>query len=130
VSVGLELVGLQSLGLDAGASGAGSSDPVIVDVTATDTTAVVTYTGTATHYRLDGGASVAIGASPHTITSLTADTEYDLEITADEVTWTAVYPFGTDNSGSGGGGIPWGTGTVYALVGRGGLVGERRGLAA
>lgn len=130
MSIGLEPLGLQPLGLDAGDAGAGSSDPVIVDVTATDTTAVVTYTGTATHYRLDGGASVAIGASPHTITGLTTDAEYGVEITADEVTWTAVYPFGTDNSGDGGGGIPWGTGLIYSLVGRGGLVGERRGLVA
>lgn len=100
---GLGILGLQPLALDAEESSAGSSDPVIVDVTGADTSAVLTYTGIATYYRLNGGSSVAIGASPYSITGLTVDTEYTIEITADEITWTASYDFGTDNSATGGG---------------------------
>lgn len=100
---GLGILGLQPLALDAEEPSAGSSDPVIVDVTGSDTGAVLTYTGVATHYRLNGGSSVAVGASPYSITGLTVNTEYTIEITADEITWTAEYDFGTDNSATGGG---------------------------
>lgn len=103
--IGLGVLGLQPLALDAADSAEGSSDPVIIDVTGADTSAVLTYTGVATHYRLNSGSSVAIGASPYSITGLSVDTEYTIEITADEITWTVAYNFGTDNSATGGGAI-------------------------
>ena len=85
-------------------TGTGTS-PVVTNITAGDTTAVVTYAGTATHYRLNGGSSVAIGASPHTITGMTANTEYTIELTGDGSTWGASTAFGTDNSANGSGEI-------------------------
>lgn len=77
----------------------------IIDVTGGTTTAVVTYSGAASYYRLDGGSSIAMGASPATITGLTANTEYSIEISADGSTWADPVDFGTLNPGEGGGGL-------------------------
>ena len=75
----------------------------IIDVTGGTTTAVVTYSGAASFYRLDGGSSIALGASPATITGLTANTEYSIEISADGSTWADPVDFGTLNPADGGG---------------------------
>jgi acetyltransferase-like isoleucine patch superfamily enzyme len=75
----------------------------IIDVTGGSTTAVVTYSGAASFYRLDGGSPIALGASPATITGLTANTEYTIEISADGSTWTDPVDFGTLNPADGGG---------------------------
>lgn len=91
--------------------GATAVSAVIVSITATDTTAEVAYSGTASHYRLDGGSAVSLGASPYTITGLTANTEYTLEI-GDGSTWYDSATFGTDNPGEGGGGPAVITGTL------------------
>lgn len=92
----------------AGATGA-SSGPVITSITAGDTSIVVAWTGTATHYRIDGGTAAAMpdGISPDTITGLTANTEYTIELSGDDgSTWGDPVEFGTLNPGDGGGAFP------------------------
>ena len=88
-----------------GPAAVSAGDPDIVEVTSTATTATVSYTGSVTHYRLDGGTAVSLGASPHTITGLTADTEYTVEIGDGASTWWDLTAFGTTNPGEGGGDI-------------------------
>lgn len=94
-----------------------SADPVVVDVSAAETSAIVTYTGTATQYRLNGGAAVSIDASPATITGLTVNTEYSIELRNGSDPWSAPYAFGTENPGSGGGEIP--SAATLSIVGTG-----------
>lgn len=85
------------------AAGGGSAAPVIIDITASTTSAVVTYSGAATLYRLNGGAATALGASQATISGLVANTEYTLEISEDGSAWVGPSAFGTLNPGVGGG---------------------------
>lgn len=79
--------------------------PAIVSVTPTSTGAVVAYTGLVTHYRVDGGAAVAVSSSPFTITGLTPNTApHTVELSGDGgATWPDSDTFGTLNPGSGGG---------------------------
>jgi hypothetical protein len=84
--------------------------PTISTVTPGETNVTFTYTGAATHRRVyllggSAGAWVAIGASPVTVSGLTANTEYTLEISADGSTVADSEAFGTTNSGTGGGGF-------------------------
>jgi hypothetical protein len=95
----------RSAGIDAGG---GSSLPVITGIEPGETTAVVTYTGAASVWRVDGGASSALGNSPATISGLMVGEEYDapgLEISADGISWSLPMEFGTDNPASGGGSL-------------------------
>lgn len=85
-----------------------TSDPTIVDIAPTENTAEITYTGVATHYRLNGGSGIAIGASPATITGLTANTEYTIELSPDNSTWYSSTDFGTENPAGMGSGIAGG----------------------
>lgn len=83
---------------------AGASGPVIADVTAGNTSIVVTYSGTATQYRINGGSPTAIGASPATIAGLTANTEYNtpgIEIRDGTGEWSSPVAFGTTNVANG-----------------------------
>ena len=84
--------------------------PAISSVTPGETSVTFTYSGAATHRRgyLFGGspgAWVSIGASPVTVTGLTANTEYTLEISADGSTVADSEAFGTTNPASGGGSL-------------------------
>ncbi len=85
--------------------------PTIVSIVPGETSAVVTHSNGGTHYRLTTpvggtpGAWVALGTSPVTITGLTANTEYTLDISDDESTVADSENFGTENPGSGGGEI-------------------------
>ena len=97
----------------------------ISGVVATDTTAEVTFSysdsdATGYEYRLDGGTAASLGSSPATISSLTPNTEYDLEVRATNAygngSWSSVTTFGTDNPISGGGSI--GNGTTVANLHR------------
>lgn len=93
-------------GLDG--EGAGGAPPAgtvtITSVTPGSTTASVVYSYSAAdqdsfEYRLDGGTPAAIGASPATITGLTASTTYDIEVRAINAdgngAWSAVESFTT-----------------------------------
>ena len=73
-----------------------------------ETTAEITYSyddtdETGFEYRIDGGTAVSIGASPATITGLTASTEYDIEVRAINAVgagaWSAVSSFSTSAAG-------------------------------
>ena len=89
--------------------GAPAGDPpqgttTISSVTPADTSASVTYSyndtdRTGFEYRLDAGTAASLGASPATITGLTASTTYDLEVRAINATgagaWSAVSTFTT-----------------------------------
>ncbi|HEX7720281.1 MAG TPA: putative Ig domain-containing protein [Woeseiaceae bacterium] len=88
---------------DAGAPPAGTVTISAVDPG--ETTAEVTYSyddsdQTGFEYRIDGGAAATIGASPATITGLTAATEYDIEVMAINAAgasaWSSIYTFTTD----------------------------------
>lgn len=76
----------------------------ISNVTPGETSAVVTYSyndtdQTGFQYRLNGGTPASLGASPATITGLTAETEYDLEARAINAfgngAWSSVSTFTT-----------------------------------
>lgn len=76
----------------------------ISDVDPGETSAIVTYSyddtdQTGFEYRLDGGTAASLGASPATISGLTASTEYDLEVRAINAngagSWSAVETFTT-----------------------------------
>lgn len=83
-------------------------DVTIDDVTPGVTTALVEYSyddtdETGYQYRIDGGSPASIGASPATITGLTAETDYDspgIEVRAvnasGEGEWSDPFPFSTD----------------------------------
>lgn len=99
----------------------------ITNVDAAETSAVITYSydaadETGFEYRLDAGSWASIGASPATITGLTASTEYSLEIRAINAigsgTASAAYDFGTDNP------ITGGTELLLAGAASGGVVGK------
>ncbi len=77
----------------------------ISGVVPADTTAQVTYNYSAAdqsgfEYRIDGGAAASIGASPATISGLTVDTSYDIEIRAINAggagAWSAITNFTTN----------------------------------
>lgn len=79
-------------------------------ITPGSTSASVTYSYSASdqtgyEYRIDGGTAASIGASPATISGLTASTEYDLEIRAINASgdgaWSSVSTFTTDAAGPG-----------------------------
>lgn len=92
----------------------GGGDPpqgtvTITDVTPNTTSAEVTYSyndtdQTGFEYRLDGGTAASIGASPATITGLTAGTTYDLQIRAINAhgsgDWSAISEFTTTAAGN------------------------------
>lgn len=82
----------------------------ISSVTPGVTTASVAYSyddtdQTGFEYRIDGGAAASIGASPATITGLTASTECDIEVRAINAngagTWSAASTFTTDAAAPG-----------------------------
>lgn len=77
----------------------------IVSVAPTATGATVAYVGAGTHYRVNGGAIVALPASPFTFSGLAPNSEPNtVELSSDGgSTWTAPWTFGTLNPGSGGG---------------------------
>lgn len=92
-------------------SGAPADPPAgtvtISGVTPGQTSAVVTYSYGATdqtgfEYRIDGDTAASIGASPATITGLTAATEYDVEVRAINASgagvWSAVSTFTTNTA--------------------------------
>lgn len=95
------------------AEGGGGGTPptgtvTISDVSPGTTSALVTYSysaGDATgfEYRLNGGAAASIGASPATISGLTASTPYSLEVRAINASgagaWSAVSNFTTSAAG-------------------------------
>jgi hypothetical protein len=103
--------------------GTGVTAPAITSITPAATSAAVAWTGTATHYRINGGGALAMpdGTSPDTITGLTVNTEYSapgLQLSGDGgATWSAAVTFGTLNPGAGGGAI----GTEYSLQASAGL---------
>lgn len=100
-------------------TGTGAVVPIIVSVEPGETTAVVTHSGGATLWRVDGGASSALGVSPATITGLTAGEDYNapgLEISIDGVVWSTPVAFGTDNPATGGGGVPGNATAPSALI--------------
>ena len=84
----------------------------------------VTWTGTASRYRLDGGTPAALpdGASPDTISGLTPNTLYAVEIDNGDGNWSNSVSEWTDNTGGGGGslaldvGLAAETDTAYALA--------------
>lgn len=80
----------------------------IDSVVPTTTGATVTYSGTATHYRVDGGAAVAVPSNPFTFAGLAPNTEpHTVELSGNGgSSWTAPQTFGTLNPGAGGGTIP------------------------
>ena len=80
----------------------------ISSVTPSSTSAVVTYSYSASdqtgfQYRIDGGTAASIGASPATITGLTASTAYAVEVRAINASgngaWSAVSNFTTSAAG-------------------------------
>lgn len=88
-----------------------SGGPAISTVTPTADGCIFTHTGGGTHYRVyllggSPGSWVSLGASPVTLTGLTANTEYTLEISGDGSTVADTENFGTLNEGGGGGGMP------------------------
>ena len=100
--------------------------PAISSVTPGETSVTFTYTGAATHRRVylfggSPGAWVSMGASPVTVTGLTNNTEYQLEISADGSTVADSEVFGTLNPGSGGGGFATPIDGAVALAAASGL---------
>lgn len=87
-----------------------SGTTTITDVAPGATSALVTYSysaGDATgfEYRVNGGAAASIGASPATVSGLTASTTYSLEVRAINAAgagaWSAVKNFTTEAEGPG-----------------------------
>lgn len=120
------LIEPESVTVVIGPAGAGEpGDPpqgtvTISAVTPNSTSAEVTYSyndtdQTGFEYRLDGGTAASIGASPATITGLTAGTEYDLQIRAinadGESDWSSIFPFSTTAAGD----PPQGTVTIGTI---------------
>lgn len=96
-------VGYDGAYVSTGSTPAGTIN--ISDVNPGETSAVVTYSyddtdQTGFEYRIDGGTAASLGASPATITGLTASTEYDIEVRAVNASgagaWSAVETFTTD----------------------------------
>lgn len=82
----------------------------ISDVTPGTTSALVTYSYSAAdqtgfEYRLNGGTAASIGASPATVSGLTASTPYSIEVRAINAagagSWSAAYGFTTEAEGPG-----------------------------
>lgn len=117
-----DLTGLVSRTLTASNATTGASHPItrsgggtapsgtvtISGVTPSSSSAVVTYSYSAAdqtgfEYRLNGGAAVVLGASPATISGLTASTAYNLEVRAVNASgpgaWSAVSSFSTSAAG-------------------------------
>ena len=88
-------------------SGKGSATvPTITSVTAVSGTELsVAWTGTATEYRLNGGTATALpdGTSPDTISGLTPNTFYTVELRDGAGAWSTGVGEWTDNTGGGGG---------------------------
>lgn len=86
-----------------------ATGPVITSVTALSGTELsVAWTGTATEYRLNGGTATALpdGTSPDTISGLTPNTEYTVQLRDGAGDWSTGVAEYTDNTGTGGGEIP------------------------
>lgn len=86
----------------------GSGVLTIESVTPTTTGATVAYSGTATHYRVDAGAAVAVPSNPFTFAGLAPNTEpHTVELSGNGgSSWTDAWTFGTTNPGAGSGDIP------------------------
>ena len=87
---------------------AGVSIPTITSVTAVSGTELaVAWTGTATEYRLNGGTATALpdGTSPDTISGLTDNTYYLVELRDGAGAWSTGVGEWTDNTGGGGGSL-------------------------
>lgn len=87
-----------------------SGVPTIGTITPTADGCVFTHSGGGTHYRIfvlagSPGAWVSLPASPVTVTGLTANTEYTLQLSADASTVADAADWGTTNPGVGGGGV-------------------------
>lgn len=87
-----------------------SGPPTFVSFTATATGGTVVYSGAVTHYRVNGGAAIAIPASPFTFAGLSPNTEpHTVQLSGDGgSTWPASWTFGTLNPGTGGADAPTG----------------------
>lgn len=88
-------------------SGAGAAVPLILGIAPGVDTAIVTHSGGATLWRVNGGTASALGVSPATITGLEPGEQYDtpgLQIGIDGSVWSAGFAFGTENPATGGGG--------------------------
>jgi hypothetical protein len=88
------------------------STPTIGTITPTADGCVFTHSGGGTHYRIfvlagSPGAWVSLPASPVTITGLTANTEFTLQLSGDGSTVADAEDWGTLNPGVGGGGVAW-----------------------
>jgi hypothetical protein len=86
--------------------GSWSSAPAIVALVPTASGATVTYSGTVTHYRVNGGTAVAVPSNPFTFTGLAENTQpHTVELSGDGgSTWpVSSAPFGTLNPGTGSG---------------------------
>jgi hypothetical protein len=86
------------------------STPTVGTITPTADGCVFTHSGGGTHYRIfalagSPGAWVSLPASPVTVTGLTANTEYTLQLSADASTVADAADWGTLNPGVGGGGV-------------------------
>jgi hypothetical protein len=86
------------------------SGPSIGTITATTTSITFTHANGATHYRIyllagSPGAWVSIPASPVTVSGLTVNTEYTLQVSGDGATASDTRNTGTTNPGTGGGPI-------------------------
>jgi len=93
--------------------------PTIGTVTAGDTSLSFVYTGPATHYRVfllggSPGSWVSIPASPVSVTGLTANTEYTIQISGNGSTVADEESAGTNNPGTGGGELTPGTLVTFA----------------
>jgi hypothetical protein len=84
-----------------------TGSPTIGTITPTHDSASVAYIygggdATSYEYRIDGGTATAAGASPFSITGLTPETEYDIEMRALNAngagSWSAVSTFTTDEA--------------------------------
>ena len=104
ITLGLKYTPSDIIGLGLGASVA--TTPTITSVTAVSGTELsVAWTGTATQYRLNGGTATALpdGTSPDTISGLTDNTYYLVELRDGAGAWSTGVSEWTDNTGSGGG---------------------------
>jgi hypothetical protein len=95
--------------------------PTIGTITPAATSILFAHSGGGTHYRIfalgeSAGAWLALGASPVTVSGLTANTEYTLQISGDGSTVADAESTGTINPGSGGGQVSSGVPTLSAAT--------------
>jgi len=124
ITLGLRYTPGDVIRMGFGATGAGAA-PTITSVTAVSGVALaVAWTGTATQYRLNGGAATALpdGTSPDTISGLTPYTTYAVELRDGTGAWSAAVTGYTDNTGEGGGelGASGGAGSAVSIASAGG----------